>query len=273
MLDRTFQLISGVGPAREKELWRRGIRQWSDFPSDQVGRSVKADPVMRAAIDEAREALERRDVRALVAMLPSRERWRLFPHFAEDCAYLDIETDGSGPDCEVTAVGVLFRGQVHAFVPGYNLAAFEELAAEIPVLVTFNGACFDVPVLERYFRHLRLTPAHIDLRFAGRAVGLEGGLKRIENEVGLHRPPHLQGVDGYEAVRLWQAWRYGRDREALKRMIEYNLYDAIQLKPLLERIYNRSRDRELSGAEPVRETDRFEVLDDLTRVVGTFGLG
>jgi uncharacterized protein len=273
MIDRTFQLIPGVGPAREKELWRRGIRQWSDFPTNQVGLSLKADLVMRAAIDKAREALDRRDVRTLAAMLPRRERWRLFPHFADECAYLDIETDVSDPDGEVTAVGVLYRGEVHSFVPGFNLAAFETFGAELPILVTFNGICFDVPVLERYFRHLRLTPVHLDLRFAGRAAGLEGGLKRIENEVGLQRPPHLQGVSGFDAVRLWQQWRYGHDRSALQRFVEYNLYDAVQLKPLLERIYNRSRERELAGAEAVPETDRSEVLPILSRLVASFGAG
>jgi uncharacterized protein YprB with RNaseH-like and TPR domain len=271
MLERTFQIIPNVGPAREKELWRRGVQTWKDFPQNSVGLSRKLDESMRSAIERAQAALEARDVEQLVMMLPSRERWRLYPHFANECAYLDIETDGTGPYCEVTAIGVLWKEQVYSFVPGYNLEDFERFAENIKVLVTFNGSCFDVPVLERYFRHLRLPKAHIDLRFTARTVGLEGGLKRIENELGLHRPLHLRGLDGYEAVRLWRVWRDAHDVTALRMLVEYNLYDAIQLKPLLERVYNRTRERALSGAASVSETERGELLYDVTRVVSAFG--
>ena len=270
MLERTFQLMPGVGPAREKELWRRGIQHWDDFPTHQVGLSLRADPAMRTAIGEAKAALARRDAAALAARLPVRERWRLFPAFTAECAYLDIETDGAGRESDVTAIGVLFRSKVYSFVSGFNLAAFEELAEQFSVLATFNGACFDVPVLERYFRHLKLPQAHIDLRFAARTVGLEGGLKRIENEVGIARPLHLRGVDGYQAVLLWRRWRDLGDRDALRLMVEYNLYDAVQLKPLLERLYNRSHERELAGAAPVPESDRGDLLYDISRAVMEF---
>jgi len=270
MLQRTFQLITGVGPAREKELWRRGILTWADFPTEQVGLSVKQDPKMRAALARAQAALAAGDCATLGAMLPRRERWRLFPHFASECAYLDIETDGTGPDCQVTAIGVLWRGQLYAFVNGFNLEQFPQFAEQLRVLVTFNGSCFDVPVLERAFRHLQLPRAHIDLRFAARTVGLEGGLKRIENQVGIQRPLHLRGVDGLEAVHLWGRWHRGGDRASLRTLVEYNLYDAIQLKPLLERIYNRTRERALAGAEAVVETERGEVLYDVSRALEVF---
>lgn len=269
MIDRTFQLIPGVGPAREKELWRRGVQTWGDLNRAQVTLSQKLDPALHAAIDRAQEALASRDLAALHGMLPQRERWRLLPHFAEEAAYLDIETEGTHDTAEITCIGVLHRNEVRAFVNGFNLDDFPAFAEPLRLLVTFNGACFDVPVIERYFR-LRLRAAHIDARFAARHAGVEGGLKSIERQLGLERPLHLQGVSGYEAVTLWKDWRDRSDRAALQKLVEYNLYDAVQLKPVLERIYNKMRDRALAGAEPLPETERGDVLYDVTRVVSRF---
>lgn len=269
MIDRTFQLIPGIGPAREKDLWRRGVQTWRDLPRNQVTLSQKLDPALHAAIEKAEAALSSRNVAALTAMLPSRERWRLFPHFAPQATYLDIETDGTHDTAEITCIGVLHRGEVRAFVNGFNLDDFPAFAEQLQLLVTFNGACFDLPVIERYFR-IKLQAAHIDARFAARHAGVEGGLKSIEKQLGLERPLHLQGVSGYEAVTLWKDWRDRSDRAALQKLVEYNLYDAVQLKPVLERIYNRMRDRELAGAEPLPETERGDVLFDVTRAVAAF---
>lgn len=267
MIRRTFQLTPGVGPAREKDLWRRGVVDWKDFPTDQVVLSQKMDAPMREKLAAAELAFAARDLEALQAMLPNREKWRLYPDFADEACFLDIETDGTSENAEVTCIGILHKGQVRAFVPGHNLEEFELYAPEIKLLVTFNGSCFDVPVLERFFRHLKLPRAHIDLRFVGLSVGVTGGLKQIERSMGLERPLHLKGVNGLEAVRLWRAWRDTGSREALRLLVEYNLYDAIQLKPLMERIFNKTRERELAGAPVLVETERGDLLYDVSRVV------
>jgi len=270
MIDRTFQLIRTIGPAREKDLWRRGVFTWADLPENQVTLSEKIDPFLREAIAKARAALESNDLATLLELLPARERWRLLPHFAHEAAYLDIETDGTSDTAEITAIGVLHKGQVRSFVNGFNLDDFPAFAENMKLLVTFNGSCFDVPVLERRFRGLKLPTAHIDVRFAGRHAGIEGGLKSIEKAMGLERPLHLQGLTGFEAVRLWRAWRDTGDRAALLVMVEYNLYDAVQLKPVLERVYNRMREVALSGAEPLPETERGDWLYDLSQQVARF---
>ena len=270
MIDRTFQLIRGVGPAREKDLWRRGVRTWNDLPKNEVTLSARLDPALHAAIGQSRRALDSGDLPALLALLPQRERWRLLPHFEGEAAYLDIETDGTSSNAEVTCVGVLFRGKVRAFVNGFDLDAFPAFAEQLRLLVTFNGSCFDVPVLERYFRGLRLPRAHIDARFAARSAGMSGGLKALEKALGLERPLHLQGVGGFEAVRLWRIWRDGGDRAALAKLVEYNLYDAVQLQPVLQRLYNRMRDVEISGAAHLPQTERGDFLYDITREVARF---
>jgi uncharacterized protein YprB with RNaseH-like and TPR domain len=269
LIDHTFQLIPSVGPSRERELWKRGIHSWAEFPPDALTLSSRQDAPLREAIVRAREALETGQANALARMLPRRVRWRLFPHFAEEAAYLDIETEG--PEREITAIGMLWRGQVFSFVSGFNLEKFEQVAEQIQVLVTFNGSAFDVPILEHYFRHLRLPVAHIDARFAGRTAGMEGGLKKQEIELGIARPPHLMGIHGLEATRLWRAWKEEGSVSALRLFVEYNLFDAIQLRPLMERIFNRCAERALSGAPTLPETERGDVLYDVSRKVLEFG--
>jgi uncharacterized protein YprB with RNaseH-like and TPR domain len=212
-------------------------------------------------VTAARGALARGDAEALAALLPGRERWRLFPAFQEDAAYLDIETDGGDL---VTAVGVLDRGGPRVFLRDRDLDDFPAATAGWKLLVTFNGASFDVPILERAFPGWRAPRAHVDLRHLWHRLGHRGGLKLLEHETGVGRPDHLGGVDGMEAVRLWRRHRAG-DRTALRRLAEYNLYDAVNLKALMTLGHNRMLERfELPGA-PVATWERGDVLYDVSK--------
>jgi len=54
-----------------------------------------------------------------------------------------------------------------------------------------------------------LPGAHIDLRFLLKKLGYAGGLKRIDKELGINRGADIDGIDGFEAVRLWNEYRWG----------------------------------------------------------------
>ena len=88
MIQRTFQHIPGVGPWREKDLWARGIRTWDDFPLEGAPTCIskKVDLLARTRIEQARDALQRKDLRFLAELIPGREHWRLYNQFAEECA-------------------------------------------------------------------------------------------------------------------------------------------------------------------------------------------
>jgi uncharacterized protein YprB with RNaseH-like and TPR domain len=101
------------------------------------------------------------------------------------------------------------------------------------VLVTFNGIFFDVPFLQSRFPEMVPPAAHIDLRFVLRRLGHSGGLKRIEQVLGLGDRSGVEGIHGLDAVRLWEAWRRG-DAGALDRLVRYNRADTVNLEPLLE---------------------------------------
>ena len=55
----------------------------------------------------------------------------------------------------------------------------------------------------------------------------------VERSLDLHRDAAIQGVDGFEAVRLWHRYRHG-DRAALRKLILYNLTDVANLVELVE---------------------------------------
>ena len=119
------------------------------------------------------------------------------------------------------------------FVNGVNLDQFPAYIQQFPLVVTFNGSQFDVPFLRAHFPQARLDQAHIDLRFVLASLGYRGGLKMVERSLGLERDQAIQGVDGFEAVRLWHRFRRG-DRGALEKLVLYNLTDVVNLVELVE---------------------------------------
>lgn len=261
MLHHTFQLTSGIGPWRERQLWSQGVSGWDELERRGGGLSPRLDGRLLEAIARARAALAAGDAGALAAMLPARERWRLFPHFEDETGYLDIETDGGDV---VTAVSALDARGPRVFVRGRDLEAFPEWTGGWKLIVTFNGLSFDVPVLRRAFPGWRPPPAHVDLRHVWHRLGHRGGLKLLEEEAGVGRPPHLAGLGGWDAVLLWRRHLDG-DPEALPRLVEYNLYDAVNLRTLMAMAYNRLVERLAMPAPPVTVRHRGEVLYDLSR--------
>ncbi|MFY2561934.1 ribonuclease H-like domain-containing protein [Corallococcus terminator] len=274
MLQRTFQHIPGVGPWREKDLWARGFKTWDDYPAAGEGIAItrKTDDIARERLAQGREALERRDLRRLAELIPSREHWRLYPEFHQDAVYFDIETDGREAQAP-TVVSLFDSTGLHVFIQGRNMDALPEAMAARRLWVTFNGSTFDVPVLRNYFGAGRfpVPDAHIDLRFVTRRLGLGGGLKEIEGKIGAERPQHMKGVNGYDAVLLWRAYTRRGDVEALRFLVEYNLYDSFQLRTLMDVAYNRGADDLNQDVPRLPVFERGEVLYDVSRILLELG--
>jgi hypothetical protein len=262
MIRCTFRIAPGVGPFLEGKLWTAGILRWEDFPAADVVLSPAVDARVRASIAKARAALEAGDADALATMLPRNERWRLYGAFGCDAAFVDVETDGDA----LTAIGILDRRGPRLLLAGRDLERFPEEAEGWKLLVTFNGLAFDVPVLRRAFRGWRPPRAHVDLRHVWGRLGHQGGLKLLEAETGVGRPPHLAGVRGRDAVRLWRAWLDG-DAAALRLFAEYNLLDAVNLRTLMDLAYNRMIERLRLPADPVPVSERGDVRYDLTKIL------
>ncbi len=236
MLRATFLHLSGVGRATEAELWRAGVRDWKELKarssefrlSDSLARRLGME------LSASERALAERDAAFFGHRLPDGEAWRVYPEFAAETAFLDIETTGLSPYAGiVTVVAVHGRGTTRSFIAGEDLEELPAHLARFPVWVTFNGSRFDLPFLETAFPQLAPPPVHIDLRFLLYRLGQAGGLKRIEERLGIGDRTGVEGVNGLDAVRLWQEYRRG-SRAALDRLIRYNRADTVNLVPLLD---------------------------------------
>jgi uncharacterized protein len=273
MIRRTFQLIRGVGPSRERDLWAEGIQSWDDFPPEggAVALSARLDQAARETLAHSRAALESRDLGALSRMVPPREHWRLYREFEREAVFFDIETEGAtgGP----TVVSLFHAEGFEVFLVGRNLDSLPEAMARWPFWITFNGSAYDVPILADYFGRAFPEPAlHLDLCHVCRRFAWKGGLKRIEDRLGFGRPAHLRGVGGLDAVYLWRYWLTNKDPAALRLLVEYNLYDSIQLKTLAQRAYNRGVEKSGLDAPGFAQVfERGDVLYDVTRYLLALG--
>src|SRR5208283_2531253 len=74
------------------------------------------------------------------------------------------------------------------------------------MLVTFFGSGFDLPMLEKRFRGHMFSQIHLDLCPTLRRLGLRGGLKSIERQLGIARGEDTDGLSGWDAVKLWNMY-------------------------------------------------------------------
>ena len=237
MLTHTFIHLPGIGTKTEERLWRRGIHQWNQWqetPSLKLPNSSL--PELNRLLQCSSEELNL-GPSFFSSRLSANEQWRLFSHFREQTAYLDIETTGLGPQAEITTIALYDGHRIRCYVNGQNLDDFEKDIWDYEILVTYNGKGFDIPVIERWFR-IKLTQAHIDLRYILAKLGFKGGLKGCEKQLGIHRGT-LDGVNGYFAVLLWQDYMSNNNKKALETLLAYNIEDTVNLERLLVEAYNR----------------------------------
>ena len=157
----------------------------------------------------------------------------------ETALFFDIETAGLAVDSAVTMIATLCGDRLRVYLRGADLNDFLGRLEEPGLAVSFNGAGFDVPRLLNTFHIPAFGRPHLDLRPVCRQHGLTGGLKKIERDLGIHRPADLQGVTGEDAEWMWRGWERDRDAGLLRRLIRYCAADVIALRLLAERLLNR----------------------------------
>ncbi|MEN8135385.1 MAG: ribonuclease H-like domain-containing protein [Thermodesulfobacteriota bacterium] len=236
MLTNTFLHIQGIGLKTESDLWQAGALDWDDFLKKQPKAFSPARTANIADVLEESRCNLAACPKYFTGLLPASQHWRIFPHFRDKTAYLDIETTGLSDSCDITTIA-LYDGQtIKYYVQGENLNDFPLDLLEYDVLVTYNGKSFDVPVIERFF-NITLNLAHIDLRYILNSLGLKGGLKGCEKQLGLTRG-ELDGVNGYMAVLLWNLYQQSGERRALETLLAYNIMDTVNLELLMIEAYN-----------------------------------
>ena len=142
-------------------------------------------------------------------------------------AYLDIETSFGG---DITIVGIFCPPKRMTQLIGdeVNWTNLWKALEGIEAIVTYNGNRFDLPKI-RQFVGLDL-PKYFecqDLMFACHRKNLYGGLKKVEEKLGIDR--NTRGIDGMDAMRLWEQYRRFADEHSLQVLLEYNREDTVNL--------------------------------------------
>ena len=241
VLPHTFIHLPNIGPVTEQSLWDLGIHTWRDFClTDSLPSRIHSQSrALKDSVAECMDRLDEKDATYFSETIPRSESWRMYADFRQNAAYLDIETTGLSPDYSIiTLVGILDRDGYHAFVYDQNLSDLREALERYDLIVTFNGASFDLPFIESHFGRVFKHTAHIDLRHVLNRIGHKGGLKAIERRLGVGRPSDLTALDGFDAVRMWRMWELG-SQGALDTLIRYNAEDVFSLPRLAEIAYNR----------------------------------
>ncbi len=237
MIRQSFCFLQRTSLGKEKKVWQQDIHDWHTFLDTKKikGFSDKTKQKADELINTARQKLFLEDAEWFAQTLKQSEHWRLYNEFKDQTVYLDIETDGYYGS--ITVVGLHDGNETKTFVRGINLdrkLLFDELK-KYKMIVTFNGASFDLPVIKRYF-NIQHTVPHVDLRFVCQKIGLTGGLKQIEQTIGIKRTEEVYGMNGVDAVALWQLFRQTKEKEYLERIIKYNEEDIINLPIIAHKI-------------------------------------
>ncbi|AEH44899.1 hypothetical protein Thein_1028 [Thermodesulfatator indicus DSM 15286] len=238
MLYRTFLFLPGVSERTEFFLWQEGVTHWwklleaESLPGISPGRLSFWKKKLSQVI------IFKENLASLAEILPKRHHWRLYQKFKNRALFLDIETDGLKKGLnQVTVLGLFDGEEYKAFIAGENLEEGLQILADAELVVTFGGSFFDFPFLRNHYPWLPMPKVHLDLCPLLKRLGFKGGLKRIEKVFGLARPSEIDGLDGFEAVRLWRKWQHQKDVKALEKLILYNREDVINLLYLAEITY------------------------------------
>jgi uncharacterized protein YprB with RNaseH-like and TPR domain len=252
MLTSSFVLLDGIGPKRESTFWRQGLETWDDFMEKPRARGISETRKiqMDSQLVIAKERLRDGDSSYFANHLAKRDQWRCLREFGRSIAFVDIETTGISLRSPITVVGVYDGTRMHTMVRGINLN-HENLAAilsSVSVIVTFNGASFDLPMIEHNFPGTVPNVPHVDLKHALRQLGFTGGLKAIEREMGIERDHRVEYMTGEDAVYLWRLWEKQGKKNALDLLTEYNAADCMNLKTLSDFAYRSLKMRSFDKA-------------------------
>ncbi len=251
LLEATFLHAQGIGRTTERRLWEAGAGDWdaylarpdAEWPLTQAQRAL-----LTPTIVESKARLEAEDFHWFAQSLPAGEHWRAVPAFGHRLAFVDIETNGGMGAGDLTVLGIYDGWQMRQYVKGQNLEDAPEAFADAAILVTFFGTGFDLPFIRRAFPHLSLPQMHVDLCYLLKRLGFRGGLKRIEQQMGIQRSNATTGLSGWDAVRLWREYRMGR-QQSLDVLLAYNADDVRNMADLLAEGYRRLARKTLIGED------------------------
>lgn len=244
MIRNSFIIFEGIGPAKEKRIWKQGIRGWDDFLKARTIKGIadKKKAYFDRQIERASRALLEDDSKYFLDKLKPKDCWRLYDHLKEETVFLDIEASGVRDDSYITMIGLFDGFESKTMIMGQNLdlKTLKEELSKYKLIVTYNGATFDMPFIRKRYDKLLPVIPHWDLRSSCAKVGLKGGLKMIEAELGIIRTnPIVERMYGGDPFKLFRMARGSGDDHYLKLLVEYNEEDVVNLKQIADHVYDK----------------------------------
>ena len=238
MIRECFRHFRGIGPRTDELLKANGFASWDDCPgrADDLPFGGARRERFFSEIERCVRALDEDDIEFFVKAFPTAEHWRILGRYFHRATFLDVETTGLAWQFSHASVISAYRaGRMFNYVYGENMDDFLNLAEDSELLVTFNGNSFDIPFLEKTFNVPSLGCPHVDIRWIAWHRGYRGGLKQIERQLGIMRPPSVEGIDGFEAVNLFYRWQ-GGDLPARDTLVRYCATDVLATYLAAERL-------------------------------------
>ncbi|MFC1744869.1 ribonuclease H-like domain-containing protein [Candidatus Riflebacteria bacterium] len=242
MIDGAFLHFPGIGPRRLHKLRQAGFLTWKSVLTspDSLPFAGKMRDRFIAEVHRCQNAFEVNDINYLVKKILPREQWRILGRFFERASYFDIETTGFYPTDHISLIVCYHKGRFSCYLKDRNLEDFLDLLDEVQLLVSFNGSSFDIPRLLDTFHIPCLPCPHIDIRWLCYHARFRGGLKKIEQDLGIGRPGDLLGIDGLAAISLWNDWLLHKNRDSLNLLTRYCSADVFCLKILAQKILQQN---------------------------------
>ncbi|MGC9122942.1 MAG: ribonuclease H-like domain-containing protein [Thermoplasmata archaeon] len=246
ILKESLFIFDNITFSKQKSLKIRNIKTWEDlYLNGEKHFSDKKWNIIEKQILECVENYTKRNLEFFKTFIDERYHFILLSEFSDYALYMDIETSGLN-DNEITLIGLSDnKKRYKILVRGINLVDRNiiNIMKNYKIIVTFFGKRFDIPLIKKQFPYVSDyidSMISVDLYYLGRMVGFKGGLKKIERQVGIRRPEGIEGLTGYDAIKLWKSYLEG-DLNSLIKLIRYNREDTINLveisKYMLEIFY------------------------------------
>jgi uncharacterized protein len=246
MLQNTYVHIPNIGATTELKIWKYGIKSWEDYLKNHnmIKLPRTKNRILLSGVEESMAQLSSGNHIYFARRIPTNLQWRAYRYFKEKTAYVDIETTGLSPQHDqITMIGIYNGKETKTYIRGIDLDEAPAELGKYQQLITFNGARFDLPFIEREFPGT-CNHIHIDLLYPLKKIGYSGGLKKIESVLGMRRSDETSGITGFDAVRLWNRYERGNS-ESLETLIKYNTEDVVNLEKIILMTYQQMIDREM----------------------------
>ncbi|MFT4297703.1 MAG: ribonuclease H-like domain-containing protein [Candidatus Woesearchaeota archaeon] len=240
MIRNSFIVLKGISSEMERKLWGFGIKDWNDFVNEDKikGISKKRKLAYDFNLYQMKDALLNHDSKHFSKLLPKKEHWRLYDSFKDSCIFLDIET--SSVNGYITCMTLYDGYETMTFVRNHNLdfSIIKKIISRYRMIVTFNGNVFDLPFLRKYCPDVIPDTLFWDLRHSCAKIGFSGGLKNVENKLGIKRDNFIvEKLHGGDPLKLWRMYLGSGDKYYLELLVEYNQEDAVNLKVIADTVY------------------------------------